>query len=65
VLIQHLDTKHQSLMVDLLIGHTKMKVLEAIDGVRLERDHAYLIPPQTKNESNFYNGCERPESPIL
>ena len=45
VLIQHLDPKHQSLMVDLLAGHTRMKVLQATDGMRLERDHAYLIPP--------------------
>ena len=45
VLIQHLDPKHQSLMVDLLAGHTPMKVLQATDGMRLERDHVYLIPP--------------------
>jgi two-component system CheB/CheR fusion protein len=45
VLIQHLDPKHQSMMVDLLIGHTPMKVLQAIDGMQLERDHVYLIPP--------------------
>ncbi len=45
VLIQHLDPKHQSLMVDLLAGHTQMKVLQATDGMRLERDHVYLIPP--------------------
>jgi two-component system CheB/CheR fusion protein len=45
VLIQHLDPKHQSMMVDLLTGHTPMKVLQAADGVQLERDHAYLIPP--------------------
>ena len=45
VLIQHLDPKHQSLMVDLLTGHTPMKVLQAKDRMRLERDHAYLIPP--------------------
>ena len=45
VLIQHLDPKHQSMMVDLLTGHTPMKVLQATDGMQLERDHAYLIPP--------------------
>jgi two-component system CheB/CheR fusion protein len=47
VLIQHLDPKHQSMMVDLLTGHTPMKVLQATDGMQLERDHAYLIPPGT------------------
>ena len=45
VLIQHLDPKHQSMMVDLLTGHTPMKVLQATDGMQLERDHVYLIPP--------------------
>src|SRR6476661_4662975 len=45
VLIQHLDPKHESLMVDLLTGNTPMKVLQAVDGMQLERDHAYLIPP--------------------
>src|SRR3990172_9835667 len=45
VLIQHLDPKHRSLMVDLLSGHTPMKVLQAKDRMRLERDHVYLIPP--------------------
>src|ERR1700693_838476 len=45
VLIEHLDPKHQSMMVDLLTGHTPMKVLQAADGMQLERDHAYLIPP--------------------
>src|SRR5437773_6045458 len=33
------------MMVDLLTGHTPMKVLQATDGMELERDHAYLIPP--------------------
>ena len=45
VLIQHLDPKHQSLMVDLLTGHTPMKVLQATDRMQLERNHVYLIPP--------------------
>ena len=45
VLIQHLDPTHESLMVDLLTGHTPMKVLQATDGMQLERDHVYLIPP--------------------
>jgi two-component system, chemotaxis family, CheB/CheR fusion protein len=44
VLIQHLDPK-QSMMVDLLTGHTPMRVLQAADGMQLERDHVYLIPP--------------------
>ena len=32
-------------MVDLLAGHTLMKVQQAADRMTLERDHVYLIPP--------------------
>ena len=45
VLIQHLDPTHSSMMVGLLAGHTTMKVLEAADGMPVERDHVYVIPP--------------------
>ena len=45
VVIQHLDPNHDSLMAQLLERHTEMKVSQAIDGDRLERDHIYVIPP--------------------
>src|SRR6201984_257478 len=45
VLIQHLDPTHASMMVDLLAGHTPMPVQQAADGMPLEREHVYLIPP--------------------
>jgi two-component system, chemotaxis family, CheB/CheR fusion protein len=45
ILIQHLDPTHASMMVDLLTGHTPLKVREAADGMPLEREHIYLIPP--------------------
>jgi two-component system CheB/CheR fusion protein len=45
VLIQHLDPTHASMMRDLLAGHTQMRVVEATDGMPLEPDHVYLIPP--------------------
>jgi two-component system, chemotaxis family, CheB/CheR fusion protein len=45
VLIQHLDPTHASMMVDLLTGHTKMEIRQAADGMRLEREHVYVIPP--------------------
>jgi len=45
ILIQHLDPTHVSMMVDLLAGHTPMKVQQAADGMPLEREHVYLIPP--------------------
>ncbi len=45
ILIQHLDPTHESMMVDLLAGHTAMTVRQATDGALLEPDHLYVIPP--------------------
>ena len=45
ILIQHLDPTHVSMMVDLLAGYTPMKVRQAADGMTIEREHLYLIPP--------------------
>ena len=45
ILIQHLDPTHVSMMVDLLAGYTPMKVRQAADGMPIEREHLYLIPP--------------------
>ncbi len=47
ILIQHLDPTHESMMVNLLAGHTPMTVLQAIDGMAIEREHLYVIPPGT------------------
>ena len=47
ILVQHLDPTHESMMVDLLTGHTSMAVKEAVDGMPVERGHLYVIPPGT------------------
>ncbi len=47
VLVQHLDPHHESLMVDLLSKHTDMPVEQAQDGMKVQRDHVYMIPPQS------------------
>ena len=47
ILITHLDPTHASMMVELLASHTKMKVLQVADGMPLEREHVYVIPPAT------------------
>jgi two-component system CheB/CheR fusion protein len=47
ILVQHLDPTHESMMVDLLAGHTSMTVLQATDGMPVNRDHLYIIPPGT------------------
>src|SRR5271156_5082911 len=45
ILIQHLDPTHASMMVDLLAGHTPLKGQQAAEGMPLEREHVYIIPP--------------------
>jgi two-component system, chemotaxis family, CheB/CheR fusion protein len=45
ILIQHLDPNHESMMVDLLAGHTRMAVEQARDGMPVAPDHLYIIPP--------------------
>jgi two-component system, chemotaxis family, CheB/CheR fusion protein len=45
VFVQHLDPTHHSLVVDLLKKHTTLTVSEAADGVLIERENLYVIPP--------------------
>ena len=47
ILVQHLDPTHESMMVDLLASHTPMTVRQAADGMPIEPDHLYVIPPGT------------------
>jgi two-component system CheB/CheR fusion protein len=45
VLVQHLDPTHESSMADLMSRYTLLKVLQAKDGMKIESDHLYIIPP--------------------
>jgi len=45
VLVQHLDPKHKSALASLLSKATSMPVVEVSDGVAVEPDHVYVIPP--------------------
>ncbi len=45
IIVQHLDPSHDSMMVDLLAGNTSMPVLLATDGMAIERERVYVIPP--------------------
>ena len=47
ILVQHLDPTHESMMVDLLANHTRMVVCQATEGMLVEVDHFYVIPPGT------------------
>ncbi len=45
VLVQHLAPDHKSLLTELVRRYTKMQVFEVEDGMRVEPDCAYIIPP--------------------
>ena len=45
VLVQHLDPQHRSLLAELIGNATRMPVTEATDGLAVEPNHVYTIPP--------------------
>ena len=45
ILVQHLEPTHESMMVGLLASHTGMTILQASNGMPIEPDHFYVIPP--------------------
>lgn len=45
VLVQHLDPEHPSALVDIVGDCTAMEVLSAEDGVVVEPNHVYVMPP--------------------
>jgi len=50
VLVQHLDPQHQSLLPELLGPATKMPIQTVHDGMEVQPDHVYVIPPNTSME---------------
>jgi two-component system, chemotaxis family, CheB/CheR fusion protein len=47
VIVQHLDPKHESFLTELLSKETGMKVEEVKQGMEVEPNHVYVIPPNT------------------
>jgi len=45
VIVQHLDPTHKGLMPELLQRHTKMKVRQVGDRMKVLPDNVYIIPP--------------------
>ena len=45
VLIQHLEPKHESALTILLSKTTAMPVVEVTNGMAVEPNHVYVIPP--------------------
>ena len=45
VLVQHLDPGHKSILTELVSRYTKMRVFEVVDGMQVEPNCTYIIPP--------------------
>ena len=52
LLVQHLDPGHDSLLAEILAEKTLLPVAEVKDGMAVEPDHVYVIPPNTSLESS-------------
>ena len=50
VLVQHLDPVHESLLPELLASRSPMPVVTVHDGLAVEPNHVYVIPPNTSME---------------
>src|SRR5262252_7830546 len=48
VLVPHLDPSHESAMSELLARETKWPVLQVTDGMHVNADHVYVIPPNSE-----------------
>ncbi len=54
VIVQHLDPTHQGILVELLQRVTPIEVLQAREGMRVEPDRVYVIPPN--KDMSILNG---------
>jgi len=62
VLIQHLDPLHESITAELLTSHTVMKVVQIEDGMEVEANHVYVIPPN--KDLSIQNGVLHLVAPV-
>src|SRR5258706_6426699 len=47
VLVSHLDPTHKSILTELLARRTKLPVTEVSDGMRVEPNNVYVLPPNS------------------
>jgi two-component system CheB/CheR fusion protein len=50
VFVQHLSPQHESALASLLSAKTRLPVLQATDGIAIEPNHVYVIPPNMHME---------------
>ncbi|EGV19644.1 chemotaxis protein CheB [Thiocapsa marina] len=55
VLVQHLAPDHKSILTDLIQRSTRMRVFEVEDGMQVQPNCAYIIPPN--RDMAFLNGA--------
>ncbi|MFO7583893.1 MAG: chemotaxis protein CheB [Anaerolineales bacterium] len=55
VLVQHLAPDHKSILTDLIQRSTRMQVFQVEDGMRVQPNCAYIIPPN--HDMAFLNGA--------
>jgi len=48
VFVQHLAPQHDSALVPLLTGQTSMPVVQAAEGLRIQANHVYVVPPNVQ-----------------
>ena len=61
VLVQHLAPDHKSILTDLVRRYTRMQVYEVEDGMLVEPNCAYIIPPN--RDMAFLNGTLQLQEP--
>jgi two-component system CheB/CheR fusion protein len=54
VVVQHLDPDHKSILMDLVKRYTKMQVYKIEDGMKVQPNCTYIIPPN--RDMAFING---------
>src|SRR5262249_44273221 len=50
VFVQHLSPQYESALPTLLAARTALPVVQATDGIPLEQDHVYVMPPNAHME---------------
>jgi len=45
LIVQHLDPRHRSLMAEIMQRHSKLRVIEAVDGETMKPAFVYIAPP--------------------
>ena len=55
VFLQHLSPQHESTLPALLAAKTPLPVVQATDGIRIEANHVYVMPPNVHME--VVDGC--------